>query len=60
MQAISEMRITLKDKARADKKAEYTWVYVSILKRLATPQLGVRCIFETACKKEVCHGHVAL
>ncbi|MGB6012911.1 MAG: hypothetical protein WBI57_16745 [Desulfobacterales bacterium] len=36
-QAISKMRITFKDKARADEKAEHTWEYVSILKRLATP-----------------------
>ncbi len=43
------MRITFKDKARADEKAQHTWEYVSILKRLATPYLGVRCIFEMAC-----------
>jgi hypothetical protein len=28
------MQITFKDKARADEKAEHTWEYVSILKRL--------------------------
>jgi hypothetical protein len=37
LQAISKMQITFKDKARADEKAEHTWEYVSILKRLATP-----------------------
>jgi hypothetical protein len=31
------MQITFKDKARADEKAQHTWEYVSILKRLATP-----------------------
>ena len=45
------MQITFKDKARADEKAEHTSEYVSILKRLATPYLGVRCIFEMACNK---------
>jgi len=43
------MQIKFKDKARADEKAEHTREYVSILKRLATPSLGVRCIFEMAC-----------
>jgi len=42
------MQITFKDKARADEKAEHTWEYVNILKRLATPLLGVRYIFEMA------------
>jgi hypothetical protein len=37
IQAISKMQITFKDKAQADEKAEHTWEYVSILKRLATP-----------------------
>jgi hypothetical protein len=32
------MQITFKDKARADEKAQHTWEYVSILKRLATPE----------------------
>jgi hypothetical protein len=36
LQAISKMQITLKDKAQADEKAQHTWEYVSILKRLAT------------------------
>ena len=39
------MQIASKDKARADEKAQQTWEYVSILKRLAAPVLGVRCIF---------------
>jgi hypothetical protein len=30
------MQIRLKDKARTDEKAEHTWEYVSILKRVAT------------------------
>ena len=37
LQAISKMQITFKDKAKVDEKAEHTWEYVSILKRLATP-----------------------
>jgi hypothetical protein len=37
LQAISKMQIAFKDKAQADEKAEHTWEYVSILKRLATP-----------------------
>jgi hypothetical protein len=37
LKAISKMQIAFKDKARADEKAQHTWEYVSILKRLATP-----------------------
>jgi hypothetical protein len=37
LQGVSKMQITFKDKARADEKAEPTWEYVSILRRLATP-----------------------
>jgi hypothetical protein len=48
LQAISKIQITFKDKARAVEKAKQTWEYMSILKRLATPQLGVRCVFEMA------------
>jgi len=43
------MQITFKDKAQANAKAQHTWEYVSILERLATPSLGVRCVFEMAC-----------
>jgi hypothetical protein len=50
LQAISKTQITFKDKARVDEKAEHTWEVVSILKRLATPELGVRCIFERTCR----------
>jgi hypothetical protein len=35
-----------KGKAQADAKAQHTGKYVSILRRLATPPLGIRCIFE--------------
>jgi len=35
-----------KGKAQADAKAQHTWAYVSILRRFATPPLGIRCIFE--------------
>jgi len=45
------MQITFKDKAQAEEKAEHTWEYVSILKRLATPYLGVRYLFEMAFNK---------
>jgi len=51
------MQITFKDKARADEKAEHTSEYVSILKRLATPYWGVKCIFEmTSNKIRVSHA----
>jgi len=36
LQAISKIQIVFKDKARVDEKAQHTWEYVSILKRLAT------------------------
>jgi hypothetical protein len=36
IEAISEMQITFKDKARADEKAEHTRQYVSTLRRPAT------------------------
>jgi hypothetical protein len=42
LQPISKRQIAPKDKARADEKAEHTLAYVSILKKPATPQLGVR------------------
>jgi len=35
-----------KGKAQADAKAQHTCKYVSILRRFATPPLGIRCIFE--------------
>jgi len=34
LHAISKMQITFKNKARVDEKAQHTWKYVSILKRL--------------------------
>jgi hypothetical protein len=34
------MQITYKDKARADEKAQHTWEYVSILKRLGNAVIG--------------------
>ncbi len=40
----------MKGKAPADEKAQHTQQYVSILRRLATQPLGVRCIFEIASK----------
>jgi hypothetical protein len=35
-----------KSKAQADEKAQHTLEYVSILRRLATPLLDIRYIFE--------------
>jgi len=40
-----------KGKAQADAKAQHTFKYVSILRRLATPPLGIRCIFKIDSKK---------
>jgi hypothetical protein len=39
----------LKNKAKADAKAQHTFEYVSILRRLFTQLLSVRCIFKMAC-----------
>jgi transcriptional regulator with PAS, ATPase and Fis domain len=36
------MKVAFKDKARADEKTQHTRQYVSILKRLATPQRPIR------------------
>jgi hypothetical protein len=40
-----------KGKAQADAKAQHTCKYVSILRRFATPPLGIRCIFEIGSKR---------
>jgi hypothetical protein len=41
------MQIRFKDKARTDEKAEHTWVYVSILKRLvANPVIRGNAVIE--------------
>jgi hypothetical protein len=37
-------------KAQADEKAQHTWEYVSILKRLATQLSDIRWGFETTSK----------
>jgi hypothetical protein len=34
------------DTGRTDEKAQRPWAYVNILKKIATPQQGVRCILE--------------
>jgi len=47
---VSKPRIRPESKAQPDEKAQHTWEYVSISKRLATPSLSVRCFFEMACK----------
>ena len=44
---VSKPQIRFKGKAPADEKAQHTWSYVSILKRLATQPLDVRWGFET-------------
>jgi hypothetical protein len=38
-------------KAQVDEKAQHTWEYVSILKRLATPLSDIRWGFETTSKQ---------
>jgi hypothetical protein len=35
-----------KGKAQADAKAQHSCEYVSILRRFATPPLGIRCVLE--------------
>jgi hypothetical protein len=35
-----------KSKAQADAKAQHTYEYVSILRKFATPPMGIKCIFE--------------
>jgi hypothetical protein len=44
---VSKPQISFKDKAPVDEKAQHTWSYVSILKRLATQPLDVPWGFET-------------
>ena len=42
------MQIRFKDKARTDEKAEHTWEYVSILKRLfANPVILGNAVIES-------------
>jgi len=48
---VSKPHIRFKGKAPADKKAQHTCWYVSILKRLATQPLDVRWGFETTSSK---------
>jgi hypothetical protein len=41
------MQIRFKDKARTDEKAEHTWAYVTILKRLvANPVIRGNAVIE--------------
>ena len=47
LEVVSKPKIRSKGKARVDEKAQHTWEYVSILKRLATQPLGLRWGFET-------------
>jgi hypothetical protein len=44
---VSKPQIRFKGKVPADEKAQHTWWYVSILKRLAIQPLDVRWGFET-------------
>jgi hypothetical protein len=48
LEVVSKRQIAFESKAQADEKAQHTWWYVSILKRLATQPLGLRWGFETA------------
>jgi hypothetical protein len=49
--------MTLKNKAKADAKAQHTFKYVSILRRLLTQLLRVKCIFELACDLSLTPSH---
>jgi hypothetical protein len=53
VQAVSKPQIAVKGKAQLDEKAKHIQTYVSILKRAATPPLGVRWGFETTCSEIV-------
>jgi hypothetical protein len=46
LEVVSKPQIRFNGKAQADAKAQHTCEYVSILRRFATPPLGIRCIFE--------------
>jgi hypothetical protein len=47
LKVVSKPQIMLESKAQADEKAQHTWQYVSILKRLATQLSDIRWGFET-------------
>jgi hypothetical protein len=47
----SKPQIAFESKAQADEKAQHTFKYVSILKRLATQLSDARWDFETASKR---------
>ena len=51
LEVVSKPQIAFESKAQVDEKAQHTWKYVSILRRLATQPLGVRCIFQIAFKQ---------
>jgi hypothetical protein len=48
---VSKPQIAVKGKAQPDEKAQHIQLYVSILKKAATPPSGVRWGFETTCRK---------
>jgi hypothetical protein len=50
IEVVSKPQIMFESKAQADEKAQHTWQYVSILKRLATPLSDIRWGFETTSK----------
>jgi hypothetical protein len=53
IEAVSKPQIRFKGKAQTDEKAEHIQIYVSILKRAATLQLGLRWGFETASREKI-------
>ena len=47
IEVVSKPQIMFESKAQADEKAQHTWQYVSILKRLATQLSDIRWGFQT-------------
>jgi hypothetical protein len=55
LEVVSKRQIAFESKAQADEKAQHTWKYVSILKRLATQLSDARWGFETTSKQISSH-----
>jgi hypothetical protein len=51
LEVVSKGQIMFESKAQADEKAQHTWEYVSILKRLATQLSDIKWGFETTSKE---------
>jgi hypothetical protein len=54
LQAISKIVDNAQEQGKSQRKSAAYVQYVSILRRLLTPLLSVRCIFEMACRLGRC------